>query len=1490
MRRRVLFVLSAFILVFLLLGGMAEAACLSPGGNTKPNFPNMQGNVFGWLAGQWQSFLGGKVDQTNGCMDNPTINNPTITGGNFGNLPLGGTAAGWNITSIPFVSSIGLWTQDAIFQYNNLTHTLSTEFLNFLISGADPTGISDSAAAINTACIAAQSLGLPLNIVGTFKFSSAETLNCDLWFSPGSKFAPSPTASVWPLMTINGHILSPNNQQIIATPVNAAATRVGVINGTTSMTVSGGTGSVIAGSLVDGPGVIPGTVIASYASSVATLSQAADQIETITVNNTSGGTVTITPTGGSAIPLTIASGGTTTTAAASICSQINPPIGNNVYTANQTAFFSLRISATCSGAVATIEARSPGAAFSVTSGVFTAAASTLSSDYTLEPINAIINQPIVYANWWGADPTGTADSLPAFDAMTAFPRSNVTYTATPGNYVFRTETYSPWQGPGQTLVGKTGWHAYSDPLNPAQYVTFNLDGVTLNYASALVSMNEFVPSWMQHVSFKGVTFGPPPSVASGNPRGMLLWNLTDAKFERIRCAGNWSLNNYTVAGIRAAACFSADGLTNVSFDQISMPQASEVFDIGYLRHVSVAHSTFIGTDPTGTLNSPNQGINVAWDAKTLADYPDEVPNSYTTDVTIDHSVDIENFTVGAFLAGGGPYNIGATFRNNSGVTAQFIGYISNGSGGSGNLLCVSAVAAGEFYIGQTIGGTPTNNVISQTSITAIGTSGCPGGQTGYTVSAAQLVSSTPGEAMLGSQGGGVGLEARNEVGSNEISQYDPLHDVLINASSGFYYNSNTNFPGGGIQVDGTGSNAGEAITGFEVTTTKFVGNVGGSINTIAGPGVAPGTMACPMIGVTEGVTGCGLTVPSNAALAAVPTASIPSGMPLTRLDFASGYGAPSLEYHSETGTCAANSRVNDGGSCTNTTASIGNPSVSDGNSWYAKFTGQVNWRIWGCSPANSASGNTTACENAITWALANNAPLYAPNGVYNLNGQLSVTQTSANANDLMLYGDGPDATILEWANGSTNGGGIKVTRISTGLVSGATHLRDLALVTLGTNSGIAFDYESPTVHNDTDGGSTLDRVKIVGIVGTPWTYWAEDAKYNGVSNVNINDSNFWGDTNGGLSSSHNIGLDLEATQATTTCQDVNCAFIYNLNSDNFFGSLYGIKYGIGIQGVTVTGTNFTLNYNGIYSPPLPTASWTAEIATTTMTVSAISSGQLFTGQLITSGAAAGTMISSVGSCAGPSPTLPCAASVSISQTVSSPTAMTGAGGATQSELALTNDQFDNTGDNVLVDTGGALPQVLAMNNLTFPVVGTFFFHAKGYASYFQFDNNQCATASGAVDSSGCIDIDNSLGMSNIIANTSCAFTENCVVLNSGASGVRVSNTRVDFEGNTSALAVTDNSTNANLITGPNNNSAGAMFFPQAFIVSAAASDSGSIELTLSAPTALLTNNELVFVSLPGLSNQPGLYREQVIDSTHVLLVGSAYSGSLSGNGYIFVVP
>lgn len=195
----------------------------------------------------------------------------------------------------------------------------------------------------------------------------------------------------------------------------------------------------------------------------------------------------------------------------------------------------------------------------------------------------------------------------------------------------------------------------------------------------------------------------------------------------------------------------------------------------------------------------------------------------------------------------------------------------------------------------------------------------------------------------------------------------------------------------GINLNGVWYNFGQ-ITSAGVPTPYFAGTTcaaGQFFNVVS----STGQFTC--------TAGTGASVATNAALAASATATYPNGV--WRTDYASGRGAPPLWFMPQTGNCAANSLVNDGGSCVNTTA-------GDGNSWKAvQPSGWANVLQFGATQ-DGVTDSTTAIQNAMNAS----AVVYFPKGTAFIAGNLVQTRNN------IFFGDGNvSASVLKFLTGAT---------------------------------------------------------------------------------------------------------------------------------------------------------------------------------------------------------------------------------------------------------------------------------------------------------------------------------------------------------------------------------------------------------------------------------------------------------------------------------------
>ena len=153
------------------------------------------------------------------------------------------------------------------------------------------------------------------------------------------------------------------------------------------------------------------------------------------------------------------------------------------------------------------------------------------------------------------------------------------------------------------------------------------------------------------------------------------------------------------------------------------------------------------------------------------------------------------------------------------TAASFTGGISNGSGGSGTILNVSAVASGTIFIGQRVTGT---SVASGTFVTGFGTGS--GGSGTYTVNTSQLVGS--GTTLTGAAGA---VATTPPAGDNSVNIATTAFVQNVAGNLGTMSTQNANavaITGGTIaNVAITSSTVGGLTIGTNATGAKTVQSV-----------------------------------------------------------------------------------------------------------------------------------------------------------------------------------------------------------------------------------------------------------------------------------------------------------------------------------------------------------------------------------------------------------------------------------------------------------------------------------------------------------------------------------------------------------------------------------------------------------------------------------------------------------------------------------------
>ncbi len=304
-------------------------------------------------------------------------------------------------------------------------------------------------------------------------------------------------------------------------------------------------------------------------------------------------------------------------------------------------------------------------------------------------------------------------------------------------------------------------------------------------------------------------------------------------------------------------------------------------------------------------------------------------------------------------------------------------------------------------------------------------------------------------------------------------------------------------------------------------------------------------------------------VTTNAALALVPIATFPNGV--QRDDYSAGLGAPPLYFKPQTGTCVANSMVNDGGSCTNSPA-------SDGNSWKAAFPpGGADMREWGVAFDNSTD-NSVPMLASFVWAGTGMGCLIVPSTTSAARFHDTMFVTIAENKTLCVRGEAINTSILRYTQ---LGVGIQVTY--GGADSSAT-LTDFSLQTINASDTSVGLELIQTGLVKTRGPQSTISIYLSGEDGPNWVhYWGFGVHVVSVSNVNYPGLRVQGPTVGSVCV---IGAnDCKGVGAFVVGANGLEALVHNFTSITMWDLHTGIQHGTYTQGVTVSGgSNFIADY------------------------------------------------------------------------------------------------------------------------------------------------------------------------------------------------------------------------------------------------------------------------------------------------------------------------
>ena len=297
---------------------------------------------------------------------------------------------------------------------------------------------------------------------------------------------------------------------------------------------------------------------------------------------------------------------------------------------------------------------------------------------------------------------------------------------------------------------------------------------------------------------------------------------------------NWNLIQQSVAGVQAITMLNANytltnlngvsdearnmvlfvGGTNSAIRQIIAPLVPKVYVVynntsgGFAITIGGSSGT-LATVPTGAsvlvfCNGTNFYSGISGSAGNFSIAGNSIVSGNQS-VTGTSTLTGNTAVTGTFTATGALTTFG---------TASFTAGISNGAGGTGTILNVSAVASGTLIVGQKITGT---GVSANTGISALGTG--TGGVGTYTVTTSQLVGS--GTTMVG----GVGSQAVTPVAgdnSNNIATTAFVAAAAVALGSMATQNANAVAITGGTISNAVVTTLGETTT---VSATAATGTI-----------------------------------------------------------------------------------------------------------------------------------------------------------------------------------------------------------------------------------------------------------------------------------------------------------------------------------------------------------------------------------------------------------------------------------------------------------------------------------------------------------------------------------------------------------------------------------------------------------------------------------------------------------------------------------------
>jgi hypothetical protein len=230
--------------------------------------------------------------------------------------------------------------------------------------------------------------------------------------------------------------------------------------------------------------------------------------------------------------------------------------------------------------------------------------------------------------------------------------------------------------------------------------------------------------------------------------------------------------------------------------------------------------------------------------------------------------------------------------------------------------------------------------------------------------------------------------------------------------------------------------------------------------------------------------------------------------------------------------------------------------------------------------------NDAAAFNAALASGAKN--IYFPAGTYRFNSKITYTfpnpssgsQDTDNIDAITIFGDGADVVSLYWP--STDGMLFNYTSQQHAL-----HLKGLSVVSGSTAGTVGLEFTNSYAFFGTFvAQSDIADVTFRGSDGYANTKrWGTCVKIANVSDINFNNVNFYGESNG----TSGTGVSIASPGAgcfvapSPTC---TCGTVYNFVNCNWSFLGTGLVYGVHTQTVQIVNSFFGQCETGIYVPPV----------------------------------------------------------------------------------------------------------------------------------------------------------------------------------------------------------------------------------------------------------------------------------------------------------------